>query len=177
MLEAPPSSCCLLRWIVLDCFTVALRCPVCLSLPPGRRLAATCCGPVTVPNADSSVTRRGSNPGKLDSCCQIIHPCVTPLFFFFFHFSSLIFESLLGCYCIVVVVVFYSTFSIWSHIFIMGNVTTMFSYEMRDFDDQGSQGTNKTAFLVRRVLSFFVSSQPSSWNEASSSLSPHPLHF
>lgn len=60
------------------------HCDVRLPLPPGRSLIATCCGAMTVPNAHSSVTPSGSNPGKLDSLCQIIHLCafffVMPIF-------------------------------------------------------------------------------------------------
>lgn len=93
-LPSPPRGYC---WLVY-----LSHCNVCLPPPPGRSLTATCCGPMTVPNAHSSVTPSGSNPGKLDSWCQIIQLCALlfflPCLFLRCDWLPLLFLSFLyGC--------------------------------------------------------------------------------
>lgn len=64
----------------------------------------------------SSVTPSGSNPGKLDSRCQIIQLSVTVLYFF----SVLFLKCVVGYFFIVVVFVVVA-FSIWTKtVFVMG---------------------------------------------------------
>lgn len=98
----------------------------------------------------SSVTSSGSNPGKLDSRCQIIQLCVTVPFFpaLFLRFVVVFFYY---CRCL--------AFSMWRMTFCNGifNITTILFYKMRYiliFDVKVvrcSQRNNKTAELVHLV--------------------------